>query len=267
MLKRQKKIAEHELEQQRILSIHSDRLRSLGEMAAGIAHELNQPLSGILSLSEHMMIGLERNWEFSSEEIRENLDLIIQQVNRMNHIIDHVRNFSKETGKPDLHEIKINDVVESILVILGRQMKSRGIEIKKTIQESLPPVIANPFSLEAVLINLILNARDAIEEKLLNEPIEKPCIYINVFMKDNCSNDQIIIEIIDTGIGISPEIQSKVFDPFFTTNHFKKGTGLGLSISKTFIEKINGSIEIHSTENQITTVTISLPIKVETGKK
>ncbi len=261
-----KQNAEHELEKQRVLSIHSDRLRSLGEMAAGIAHELNQPLSGILSISEHMLIGLDRKWEFSNEEIRENLDLIVQQVNRMNHIIEHVRNFSRETGKPDLHEIKINDAVESSLSILGRQMKSRGIEIRKSIQTSLPPVLANPFSLEAVLINLILNARDGIEEKLLNEPMASPCIHINAFMKDDCSNERITVEIIDTGTGISPEILSKVFDPFFTTKHFNKGTGLGLSICKTLIEKINGSIEIHSIKNRTTTVTISLPIKAKTGK-
>jgi PAS domain S-box-containing protein len=251
--------AEQELEEQRALSMRSDRLRSLGEMAAGIAHELNQPLVGVRGLAEHILIGLERGWELGEEKMRDRISRIVEQADRMVHIIEHVRLFAREAGKPEPSLLQVNEVVQSSLDMLQEQFRSHGLELECELAEGLPLVMANPFSLEEVLLNLLNNARDALEEKPQTATeFESRRIQVRTDRVEG-TEPRVRIEIVDSGAGIPAEILEKVFDPFFTTKGPDKGTGLGLAISRTIVESFGGLLEIHSAAGKGTTATILLP--------
>ncbi|MBN2496095.1 MAG: PAS domain S-box protein [Deltaproteobacteria bacterium] len=250
--------AERELEEQKALSIVSDRLRSLGEMAAGIAHELNQPLVGVRGLAEHILIGLARGWKFTDESIRQKIQLIIEQAERMTHIIEHVRVFAKEAGKPEVRRIRVNDVILSSVGLVSAQLKARGVELEHELADGLPDVLANPFSLEEVILNLISNARDAVEEKIKQgASSSKPMITLKT-RHDTAAGHSVKIDVIDHGIGIPADVLPKVFDPFFTTKGPDRGTGLGLAVSRSIVEECDGLIEIRSSKGEGTTVTLSL---------
>lgn len=250
--------AEQELKMQRALAIHSDRLRSLGEMAAGIAHELNQPLTGIRVLAEHFLIGLDRGWNLTEGRIRDCLRTIVEQSDRMSHIIDHIRVFSREAGRPEVRPVQVNDVARSGMDMLDIQFRSRGVELACDLTEGLPLVSANPFSLEEVVLNLLLNARDAVEERLKGGAAS-PHILIRTRAEGGGEDQRVNMEVIDRGVGISAEALPKVFDPFFTTKGPDRGTGLGLSVSRSIVEEFGGIIKIQSTPDQGTDVTVSLP--------
>lgn len=256
-----RKMAERKLAEQRTLSMRSDRLRSLGEMAAGIAHELNQPLVGVRGLAEHLLIGMDRRWELTEEKFRERVSLIVEQADRMSNIIEHIRLFAREAGKHEMRLVQVNDVVQSAMKMLSAQFKSRGIVLESELCEAQCPILVNPFSLEEVIINLLINARDAVEERRekKSESIP-PLVILKTSLSGKALKKQVKIEVIDRGIGIKKNLLPKVFDPFFTTKAPDKGTGLGLAISKTIIEQLNGTIGIQSKPDQGTTVTISIPV-------
>jgi PAS domain S-box-containing protein len=262
--------AERQLEEQRALSIASDRLRSLGEMAAGIAHELNQPLVGVRGLAEHIMIGLDRGWKFTDENIREKVRLIVEQSERMTHIIDHIRVFAKEAGRPEVDPVLVNDVILSSAGLVNAQLRARGVELKFGLTEDLPCVLANPFSLEEVILNLIGNARDAIEEKMNAYPATTESEILLRTREGSGPRDGkgrlVLIEVIDRGIGIPPENLPRVFDPFFTTKSPDKGTGLGLAVSRSIIEELGGTLEIRSEPGLGTTAVIALEAARLDGK-
>lgn len=258
-----RRAVERELEEQRVLSLHADRLRSLGEMATGIAHELNQPLMGVRGLAEHILIGMERGWELTEEKLRERLTLIVEQADRMSHIIEHIRMFAREAGKPELYPVQVNDVVKSAMDMLGAQFRSRGLKLECDLTEELPRISANPFSLEEVVINLIVNARDAVEERMeAGSTSAPPQVLLHTLLEQESQEQLVKIEVIDWGVGIPQDILSKVFDPFFTTKEPDRGTGLGLSISKSIVEQFGGTIQIQSKSGQGTTVILSLPLCV-----
>ena len=165
------KLAEQELAEQQVLQVHADRLRSLGEMAAGIAHELNQPLVGVRGLAEHLLLGMERGWDLPPEKMREKLSLVVEQSDRMSHIIEHVRVFAREAGKPERCPTQVNDVINSAIGMLGTQLRSHGVTLATELADGLPTVSANPFSLEEVVLNLISNARDAVEQRMQGSPV------------------------------------------------------------------------------------------------
>ncbi len=234
-------------EEQRALSIRADRLRSLGEMAAGIAHELNQPLVGVRGLAEHILIGLERGWKMDEKNIQEKIGTIVDQADRMSHIIEHVRIFAREAGKMEVQSVNVNDVVKSSTNLLKAQFSAHGLSLDLELSNDLPHVSVNPFSLEEVMLNLILNGRDGVEARLKNEPrLVSPGIKIQTKYEKENDETMVIVEVIDNGIGIPEDIINKIFDPFFTTKDPDKGTGLGLSVSKAIIEEFGGRLEVES---------------------
>ena len=249
--------AEDELEGQRALSMRSDRLRSLGEMAAGIAHELSQPLVGVRGLAEHLLLSLERGWELSEEKLNERLGQIIEQADRMVHIINHVRMFSREAGKSDRSPVQINEVVTAAMDLLQAQFRSHGLGLTDELADDLPPVLANPFSLEEVFLNLLTNARDAVEER----GDASGQVRVRTALREEDGRETVCIEVEDNGAGIDPEVAEQVFDPFFTTKGPDRGTGLGLSISKSIVEQLGGRIEVASASAQGTTIAIRLPVE------
>lgn len=246
----------HELENQRVLSARTDRLRSLGQMATGMAHELNQPLQGMRGTAEVLLMDYNQQWEMTNKEKQDHLHFILDQADRMHHIIEHVRIFAREAGKPEHYLIDIEDVIHSTTKLLHTQFQSRGLTLSVKTEPHLPQVMANPFSLEEVLINLLINARDATEDLgiglIENAP---PPICISTYTKYKT----IFIDICDQGVGIPENILHQIFDPFFTTKSPDKGTGLGLAISKSIIEEFGGALQFKSEPQKGTTATIVLP--------
>ncbi|MEE4359445.1 MAG: ATP-binding protein [Desulfococcaceae bacterium] len=240
-----------ELKETQIQLIQSAKLASVGELAAGVAHELNQPLMVIRSMSQLMLRKI-RKGGFPKEKVEEYSAMIEKNSGKMIHIINHLRIFSRQS-EPFFSALHIRKVIENSLLMLSEQLRLRKIEVRKYLADPLPPVLGDANQLEQVMLNLITNARDAIGEK--GENGEK---YIEI--RTGLSEDRHYVEILlkDSGKGITEENRKHVFDPFFTTKEVGKGTGLGLSISYGIIENHKGSIEVYESGPGGTTFRIRL---------
>jgi PAS domain S-box-containing protein len=243
-----KRRAEEQLETQRSLSVRADRLRSLGEMAA------------VRGLAEHVLIGMAKGWDLSPDKVRDRLSGIVDQADRMTHIIEHVRMFAREADAPTVESVQVNEVVRSAVEMLAAQFKTRGLGIDFDLAEDLPPVEANAYSLEEVVLNLMSNARDAMEEAPGDGDRSEPRLRLRTrLVGEERDGQSVTIEVQDNGAGIREDILDKVFDPFFTTKDPDKGTGLGLAICKSIVEGVGGRVHIQSNPGQGTTLTIFLP--------
>jgi signal transduction histidine kinase len=258
---RRRSAIEKTLEEQRLLRVHSDRLRSLGEMAAGIAHELNQPLVGVRGMAELIVLSTENEKLFSREKTLKKARMIVEQADRMVHIIQHVRLFARESGQPETSVVNLNDVVQSGIGLLKAQFRAHGLRLETALVEMPLPVRINPYSVEEVLLNLLTNARDALETKKQTDGAGfTPRIRIATQYDCRNGNAAARFKVEDNGGGIPREISGRVFDPFFTTKGPDKGTGLGLSICKTIIEDLGGNIRFSTEEALGTTFTITFPL-------
>ncbi|MBU0943715.1 MAG: hypothetical protein KKE53_04605 [Proteobacteria bacterium] len=256
----QRQKIETELEEQRSLQMRSDRLRSLGEMAAGIAHELNQPLVGVRGKAELTLLSLAQEGPLVPQKIENNVQTIIEQVDRMVHIIDHVRLFARNAGKVEISRVDLNDIVCTALTLVMVQFKSYDLHLEKILAPRKLFVLVNPFSVEEVIFNLLTNARDAVESKKKEAGQNyRPDISIRTGSDELENQKNIWIEIKDNGSGIPESIIPSIFDPFFTTKDPDKGTGLGLSICKSIVEEFGGTIDLESREGEGTAFIIHFP--------
>ncbi|MFC1821483.1 PAS domain S-box protein [Thermodesulfobacteriota bacterium] len=250
-----------EMEQQ---LIQSSKMATLGEMATGVAHELNQPLSVINSASNFFIRKINKKEDIQGETLLKLSSKISSNVDRATKIINHMREFGRKSDK-SLEKVHINDVLRRAYDVLSQQLKLRGIEVTWQIQEDLPMIEADSIRLEQVFINLLLNARDAIEEKLeATEDIRKS---EELIFRTSSHGDEVTVEVCDTGPGIPEAIKDKIFEPFFTTKKVGKGTGLGLSISYGIIQECGGRIQVVSKNKVGTCFVITLPAwKDENGR-
>ncbi|MBF0430891.1 MAG: PAS domain S-box protein [Fibrobacteria bacterium] len=210
--------------------VHSTRLAELGEMAAGIAHEINQPLTGIKNFAKNTQYMLE-NKIGSSEEISENLRLISEQVDRTAKIISQMRELTRKSEKK-LEPVNINAVIVECVEFLHPQLKLSGIKVICQLKPDLPVVLGDRIRLSQVFLNIIANAKQAMEEEETRE------LNIDSFFE----KESIKVTISDMGRGFNPEDRDKIFHPFYTTKKAGQGTGLGLSISLSIIKDHNGEI-------------------------
>ncbi len=238
--------------------VQSGKLAALGELAAGIAHELNQPLTAIKGFAQEAKVSCkEENPQTTLSHLKE----VVEGADKMQKIISHLRNFTRKSTE-DFHWVDIHSIIDESLLMLDKQLKSRGIQVEKSYSMNLPKVYCNPFQLEQVFINLSTNARDAIEANNENEGR----IYIqtrqNLDGVVEGGNPSGVVEVVyqDNGCGIAESIKAKVFNPFFTTKEVGKGMGLGLSISYGILTRINASILVESTVGKGTVFTIRLPV-------
>jgi len=252
--------AEEELKAQRTLRMRSDRLRSLGEMAAGIAHELNQPLVGVRGFAELILHSMDNGQEISKGEIRSNTGTIVEQADRMVHIINHVRLFARDADSIETSIIDLNDVVRSGTSLLMAQFNSHGLLLENDLSPHELPVKVNPYSVEEVIFNLLSNARHSLGKKKETAGGEyRPCV--RVITRKTAANGRnvVTLKIADNGTGIPEHAAEKIFDPFFTTKDPDKGTGLGLSICKSIVESFQGQIQFDTAENEGTSFEIVFP--------
>ncbi len=240
-----------ELESMQQMLVQAGKMAALGELAAGIAHELNQPLQGIRGYAQElrdlalpMVAG-----QASANEVGAGLREIISNVDKMAQIIDYLRAFTrKSTEKHELTDV--HHAVEEALKMLDRQFKTRGIVVERNFGE-LPKIYANPLQIEQVFINLATNARDAIEATGRGSG--------KIRVTTRSVGDFVEVVFRDDGIGMSEMAKAKAFNPFFTTKEVGKGMGLGLSLSYGMISKLHGSIVVESELGKGAAFTVRLP--------
>jgi len=237
--------------------VQSSKLASLGTLASGVAHELNQPLAIIRAIAQqNLNIAEESNrQQFSSnalEMLKEDLQMIERQTSRMSQIILHLRTFARKSAQ-EMEQVNLNEVAQNALILLREQLRQRGIELIERYDEHLPDVMGDANALEQVLINLLTNARDALEEA--------PDAHVILTSRQVEENGQgwAEIRIADNGSGIPDEIKSQIFDPFFTTKEPGKGTGLGLSISFEIVQRHQGVLSVQSELRRGTVFTLRVP--------
>jgi two-component system, NtrC family, sensor kinase len=226
----------------------SEKLASIGRLAAGVAHSINNPLGGILSLS---MLALEST--DPTPTLREDLKTIAEQALRCREIVKGLLDFSRGS-EARLTRTDITPVVDSTVSLLERQGVFHRIEVARRLETGLPSVLIDPGRLQEALTSLVLNAVDAMEEGgvLTVETAEAPL------------TSEVLIRVQDTGRGIAPDVMSFIFEPFFTTKKVGKGTGLGLAIVHGIVTGAGGRVEV-ATSPQGTTFTVRLPKNREIG--
>ncbi|MBF0350303.1 MAG: PAS domain S-box protein [SAR324 cluster bacterium] len=227
------RISNKELKNAQMQLIQSAKLSSLGEMANGVAHELNNPL-GIISLATEVCLEMLEEGDYQAVKIQ--LNNILKQVQRGAQIITHLRRFSKDSMKVNWEYIDLNSIIENSFTLISEQFKLRGIKVVKDFAENLPKCYCNPLKLEQVFVNLLSNARDALE--MTDAP--------KIVVKSGLEEQWLVIEVADNGFGIGKKNIDKIFDPFYTTKEVGKGTGLGLSISYGIVQEHKGKLEVQS---------------------
>ncbi len=240
--------------------IQASKMATLGEMATGVAHELNQPLSVIKTASRFFMKKIRKNEKIKDDILLTMSEEIDTYVDRATKIINHMRQFGRKSDIT-LEKVQVNAILEKALEILGQQLKVRGIELVRDFEQELPLIMADTDRLEQVFINLLINARDAIDERWQSQPHTEDAKAIRLKTKSNA--DAVTVEVQDTGTGIPEHILERIFEPFFTTKKVGQGTGLGLSISYGIIQDCNGSIRAVSLQGKGTGFIITFPIAEE----
>lgn len=243
-------------EKQQQLFLQKSKLESLGELSAGMAHEINQPLGGISMSIENILDELNTN-SISENYVRNKISLMFNDIERIREIINHVRLFSREQEYK--HQISFNvvEVINNTLLLVNRLYLDHYIDLSVSIEEAEILAIGNPLQLEQVLLNILSNAKHAVEKKSKNSDNE---YFKKISMTVYSQLDQVVIEVEDNGIGIPEKIINNIFDPFFTTKKAEEGTGLGLSISYGIIRDMQGRIEVRSEVDKYTKMSIYLPI-------
>lgn len=230
--------------------VRSEKLASLGQLVAGIAHEINNPLSGILMFGTLFV-----NNKTLAPELREDAVVIVRETERCAEIVKRLLEFSR-TSIPDKKSRSIIAIMCDTLALVEHQASMNDIEIIRKFEPDLPDIQVDPAQIEQVFINMLVNASQAMPDGG----------QLTIAIRHDRSNQCIVTEITDTGLGIDDENLSKIFDPFFTTKHDTDdgvgGTGLGLSVSYGIIQNHGGRISVKSIVGEGTTFKVELPISI-----
>jgi len=230
--------------------LHVEKMASMGKLAAVVAHEVNNPLSGILTYAK-----LIRKWVESGQTEREKrgeamqcLELIAAESRRCGDLIKNLLSLSR-TAPMNVQSVELHAIINRCLLLVRHQLELVGVELQLNLAKDLPPVQCDPAQIEQVLLALIMNAIDAMPRG--------GTLWIETRLSEDES--EIEIKVRDDGAGIAPEILPRIFEPFLTTKESGRGVGLGLAISRGIVERHNGHIEVQSELGRGTTFTITLP--------
>ena len=234
---------ERELQKMQEALLQSEKLAAMGRLTSQIAHELNNPIYGIMNTLELLKT------EISPESKRRRiLDLSLSEIQRLSEMLRNMLSFSKpeeEKRRP----IKIDELIEGILLMMEKQMRESNIQVETSFDPDIPEIMASTNQMRQVMLNLIKNAKEAMPKGG------------NLFIRTGKEDNRVLIHIQDTGMGIPEEIRDKIFEAFFTTKQKVKGVGLGLSVCYGIIKDHGGEIKVESEEGKGTTFVISLPIE------
>jgi two-component system NtrC family sensor kinase len=233
--------------------VQTDRLASLGQLAASVAHEINNPVAGVLNLSMLMQrvlrddgIPLERIADF-----RHYLGQVSNETTRVGRIVSDLLSFSRRS-KPQRTAADLNKIVRTTLSLVSHKLRLLNIEVKEDLDVKLPPVSCDASQMQQVAVNLILNGAEAMQSK--------GCGRLRVSTRTAAGGASVRLEVSDTGEGIRPENVSKVFDPFFTTKAEGKGVGLGLAVVYGIVQAHGGEVDVQSAPGVGTTFALTLPV-------
>jgi len=238
-----------ELQQVQDQLVHAGKMAAIGELAAGVAHEINNPLTGVLTFSSLLLKRLDDNHPWKKD-----LETIVQQTSRCRNIVKGLLDFARQR-KPDKKLSDIIALLEKTLTLLEQQAPFQNIQIVKEYGKEIPPVFIDGDQIEQVFMNILLNAADAMTEK-------GGILRIETALTDG----MVEVSFSDTGQGITKENIRKLFDPFFTTKQTGKGTGLGLAISYGIIQGHNGDITVESEVGKGSIFRVKLPVRSESQR-
>ena len=222
--------------------VQTEKLTSLGLLAAGVAHEVNTPLAVISNYIQMLAKQIPPD-----DPRQKTIEKIVKQTFRASEIVNNLLNFSR-TGAAEFTAVDLNSVVEETLTLVQHPFKTARVSVINTLAKELPPVLGSPTRLQQVFLNLFMNARDAMPNGGMLE------------VRTAAQNGSVEVEVTDTGIGIPTEHLHRIFDPFFTTKSSGRGTGLGLSVSYGIIKEHAGKVEVRSTLGKGTSFRLEFPV-------
>ena len=235
--------------------LQAGKLASIGELSAGVAHEINNPLAIILTERQILLDAMEHspglNGEFM-ERLKKSLLQIDVQVHRCKRITQNLLRFARRT-RSVIETLDLNAFITEVIELMEREARASGIKFFAQLDETIPYILSDPSQLQQVFLNLITNAIDAHDGK--------PYGSIHIYTQVDKKKEGVIIQITDTGAGIAQDIVDKIFDPFFTTKPVGKGNGLGLTICYSIIKNLGGDILVDSEIGKGTTFSLFLPNK------
>jgi two-component system NtrC family sensor kinase len=235
----------HELDRRHNILVESHKLRAVGTLVAGVAHELNNPLNNTMLTASMLQEDIQ---SLSDEEKRDMINDILKETERSQKIVRNLLDFARESETQSM-PLHINEILNGSIRLVANQLKLAKVNLITNLAKNLPPIHGDSQMLQQVFINLILNAADVLPEKGK----------ITVSTSKNDDEGYVIVEVKDNGPGIPEHILSRIFEPFFTTKARGKGTGLGLSVSRGIIRKLGGYIKVNSKLGEGTTFSVSLP--------
>jgi histidine kinase len=238
--------------------IQASKMATLGEMATGIAHELNQPLSVVRTASSFLLNRVRKGESVREDILIAMLEEIDLHLDHASEIINHIREFGRK-AEAKAEPVQVNEPMQRALAIFTQQFRLREIQVVKELSDDLPPILADRNRLQQVFINLLTNARDAIKEK--RERLGIQGVLQQILVRTAIIDGKVRVEVQDTGIGIPKALRDRIFEPFFTTKRLGKGTGLGLSISYGIVGDYHGTMSVETEENVGSTFTIEFPIQ------
>lgn len=242
--------------------IQAGKMATLGEMSTGVAHELNQPLNAIRIGSDFLKKMVDRGESIAPEVLAKVSFEMGAQVERAAGIINHLREFGRKSDLDEMEKLNINKPIRDVFTVLGQQFKLRQIKVNLELDEDLPRILGVSNRLEQVFVNLVLNARDSMEDKRASsyQQEEESVLTIRSYQEEG----KVVAIVRDTGIGMPESIRDRIFEPFFTTKEVGKGTGLGLSISYGIVKDYGGTIEVESEVGSGTTFKVIFPVAAST---
>ncbi len=244
------------VEQQQQLLIQKSKLESMGELSAGLAHEINQPLGGLSMGLDNILYKLNED-ELTNDYLVSKLSVLFKDIERIRTIINHVRIFSRDQQNIQKEKIEVQKIVQNSVSLIANQFHSENIKL--TIEAGNEPVYihVNQYRIEQVLLNLLSNAKYAVNKKaaLSVDSAYEKIVTIKIASKSN----MMLMLVEDNGIGMEEKVLCKIFDPFFSTKDSDSGTGIGLSISYGIIKESNGKIRAQSVPGKGTTMIVELP--------
>jgi signal transduction histidine kinase len=232
-------------------TMRAGQLASIGELAAGVAHEINNPINGIINYAQ---ILLDETESSASAEMHQR---IIKEGERIAEIVRNLLFFARQRDE-EAEVVRVEDVIDDSLALIKHQFQKDGIIMTLEKENNLPEIRVNPQQLQQVFLNLLSNARHALNERYPARDLQKK-IEIRSQQVKIRNRKYVRTSFKDWGTGISPEIIGKIFDPFFSSKEPGEGTGLGLSISHGLVKDFNGSLQVESEPGRYTAMTVDLP--------